>query len=197
MKDIPAALYDAFMSALENGGLGSRRARLLPEARGVVLEVGAGTGVNLAHYPCENLRDIYVLDLSVSNRVYRRSADGCLDPTILEGDVQHLPFEDAFFDTVVFTLVFCSVADPGRGLAEIHRVLRPGGRIIFMEHVLPEDGPVLRVSLRAITPVWKHVSGNCHLDRDTLTSIRDAGFVVDSLERFANGVMVAGTGHKP
>ncbi|MFO8064014.1 MAG: methyltransferase domain-containing protein, partial [Spirochaetia bacterium] len=110
MMDIPAAFFDAFMYPLESRGLASRRSRLLPGASGVVLEVGAGTGVNLAYYPCEGLDDLYVMDLTVSSRVYRRSDDGCLDPTILEGDVQHLPFEDAYFDTVVFTLVFCSVA---------------------------------------------------------------------------------------
>jgi len=194
--DIPAAFFDAFMYPLETGGLAERRSRLLPGAEGVVLEVGAGTGVNLAYYPCEGLADLYVLDLTVSPRVYRRSDDGCLNPTILEGDVQHLPFEDGFFDTVVFTLVFCSVEHPERGLAEVNRVLKPGGRIIFIEHVLPEGNPVLRGSLKAITPVWKHVSGNCHLDRDTLSSIRGAGFSVDRLERFANGIMVAGTGRK-
>lgn len=194
--DIPAAFFDAFMYPLETGSLGARRERLLPGASGVVLEVGAGTGVNLAYYPCDGLADLYVMDLSVSTKVYRRSEDGCLNPTILDGDVQHLPFEDGFFDTVVFTLVFCSVEDPERGLREIHRVLKPGGRIIFIEHVLPEGKPVLASSLRAITPVWKHVSGNCHLDRDTLASIRRAGFEVESLERFANGIMIAGTGLK-
>jgi ubiquinone/menaquinone biosynthesis C-methylase UbiE len=194
--DIPAAFFDAFMYPLETGSLGSRRARLLPGASGVVLEVGAGTGVNLAYYPCEGLADLYVMDLSVSTTVYRRSEDGCLNPTILDGDVQHLPFEDGFFDTVVFTLVFCSVADPERGLAEVHRVLKPGGRIIFIEHVLPDGKPVLATSLRAITPVWKHVSGNCHLDRDTLASIRGAGFEIEELERFAGGIMIAGTGRR-
>jgi ubiquinone/menaquinone biosynthesis C-methylase UbiE len=194
--DIPSAFFDAFMYPLETGSLGSRRARLLPGASGTVLEVGAGTGVNLAYYPCDGLTDLYVMDLSVSTRVYRRSEDGCLNPTILEGDVQHLPFEDEFFDTVVFTLVFCSVEDPERGLAEVHRVLKSDGRIIFIEHVLPEGKPVLAGSLKAITPVWKHVSGNCHLDRDTLAAIRRAGFEVESLERFANGVMIAGTGRK-
>ena len=194
--DVPAALFDAFMYPLETGSLGTRRARLLPGVSGVVLEVGAGTGVNLAYYPCEGLEDLYVMDLSVSQRVYHRSDDGCLNPTILEGDVQHLPFEDGFFDTVVFTLVFCSVGDPEQGLAEVNRVLKPDGRIIFIEHVLPEGKPVLQGSFRAITPMWKHISGNCHLDRDTLSSIRGAGFEIDSLERFANGVMVAGTGRK-
>ncbi|MFP4375203.1 MAG: class I SAM-dependent methyltransferase [Spirochaetaceae bacterium] len=194
--DVPAAFFDAFMYPLETGGLGTRRARLLPGASGVVLEVGAGTGVNLAYYPCEGLEDLYVMDLSVSPRVYHRSDDGCLNPTILEGDVQHLPFEDGFFDTVVFTLVFCSVEDPERGLAEVHRVLKPDGRIIFIEHVLPEKKPVLRTSFRAITPMWKLISGNCHLDRDTLSSIRAAGFEIETLERFANGIMIAGTGRK-
>jgi SAM-dependent methyltransferase len=191
------SLYDLGMHPLETwGGLARRRAQLIPQAAGAVLEVGAGSGANLPFYRGERVTGLHLLDLTISSPLARRSAKSGLPLKLLEGDAQALPFADATFDTVVFTLVFCSVNDPGRGLAEIHRVLRPGGRILFLEHGLPENRPRLQRALQTLTPVWSPLAGGCHLNRNPLASIRQAGFTVAQPIRFARGLMVAGIGTK-
>jgi SAM-dependent methyltransferase len=94
-----------------------------------------------------------------------------------------LPFSDGEFDAVVSTLVLCSVADPPRALEEIHRVLKPGGRLVFIEHVAAQDGSSRLRWQRRLEPLWKRVMGNCHLTRDTEAAIRAAGFALGEVQR--------------
>ncbi len=186
-------LYDWCMHPLETwGGLARRRAFLVPQAHGEVLEVGAGTGANLPFYAPARVRRLQLLDRVLPPRLAKRAAAGPIPLHLCESDVEALPFADATFDTVVFTLVFCTVPDPRRGLAEIRRVLRPGGTVLFLEHGLPERRPQLQRLLRALTPTWRLLAGGCHLDRDPLANLRLAGFAVEEVEIFGRGLLVAG-----
>ncbi len=103
---------------------------------------------------------------------------------VLSAPCESLPFPDATFDAVVATLLLCSVPDPARALAEIHRVLRPGGAFVFLEHVAAADDAPSRLAWQhRIEPFWKHIAGNCHLTRHTGDTIREAGFVVEQETR--------------
>ena len=183
-------LFDACMYPLEVSGLRSRRRRLMRHARGRVLEVGAGTGANLDHYRSEQVEELHLLDLWVGI-LLRRHADGDGRVRLHEGDVQSLPFADDAFDTVVSTLVFCSVQNQTSGLAELWRVLKPGGRLVFMEHVRPE-GPVLGRAADAVNPLWHAVTRDCNINRDTLAAIRAAGFTVPAVNRSVGGLLIDG-----
>jgi len=194
--DLTGVLFDAVMTPLERSSLRERRKRLMAAVSGATLEVGVGTGANLDYLPYSELDELVLLDRRFHASVYDHSFPEELSVSFVEGDVQHLPFAAATFDSVVFTLVFCSVADPALGLQEVLRVLKPGGRVFFVEHVLPEQA-LLRVPMQAITPGWKLVAGGCHLNRHTGATIRQAGFEISEFERFGRDTMIAGIAHKP
>jgi ubiquinone/menaquinone biosynthesis C-methylase UbiE len=185
-----AAIYDRHMAACERAGLSSWRAQLLGRATGRVLEIGAGTGVNLEHYPT-HVEQLVLLepDRHMRKKLAARVAEieaenrsaGRL--TILDGVAEDIAVPDASFDTVVSTLVLCSVSDLDRALTEIYRVLVPGGRLLFLEHVLAAAHTSRRAWQRRLEPVWKHLAGNCHLTRDTAAAIEDAGFMLEHVER--------------
>lgn len=147
---------------------------------GRVLEVGVGTGKNLVYHPSES--DVVALDLSTEMMARaRRKAERLQARVALElGDVQRLPHAEATFDTAVATFVFCSVPDPLLGLREVRRVLKPGGRLLLLEHVLSEK-KVLRQLMRSLDPIPFWVWG-AHIDRVTVSNVREAGFrdVVDT-----------------
>jgi ubiquinone/menaquinone biosynthesis C-methylase UbiE len=182
-------LFDAFMYPLEVGALRSRRRRRIPQARGRVLEIGAGTGANLPYYRWERLSELHLLDVELTEAARRAGSRGGV--VLHEADVQDLPFADASFDTVVFTLVFCSVADPVRGLAEARRVLKPRGRLIFIEHVRPPGRRLARAA-DAANPVWHTLLGPCNINRDTVSVIAAAGFSLADVHRQGAGFLVDG-----
>lgn len=185
MGRITAAIYDRLMRRTEAACLGQWRADLLCGLAGHVLEVGAGTGASLPHYP----RSVSRLVLSEPDphmaRELRRKA-ATLDwerAEIVDASLEALPYPAAEFDAVVGALVLCSVPRLDRALAEIHRVLRPGGRFVFLEHVAAEDRPRRLRWQRRVEPVWKRVAGNCHLTRRTADAIAAAGFEFHELTR--------------
>lgn len=185
-----AALYDRLNGAMERGWMGERRARLLSGARGVVLEIGGGTGANLPHY-----RDVERVTVSEPNPFMREKlrpklARARVPVELSEAGAEALPFEDDSFDTVVSTLVLCTVPDQVQALAEIRRVLRPGGRLLFIEHVRGE-GSAARWQDR-IEPLWGFLLAGCHPNRDTVSSIREAGFEIEALEDFYPPVPLSG-----
>lgn len=185
MADHPlfAGAYDRLLGPLERAGLRERRRRLLAGARGRVLEVGGGTGLNLPHYPV-SVDQVVVLEPDGAMR--RRMAARAAEATVLvevrpEGiDTQSLP--DGGFDTVVCVLVLCTVPDLERALAQVGRLLADGGTLLFLEHV----GSVgLRGRLQGlVTPVWRRVAAGCHLDRNAPAAIRSAGLAITEIERF-------------
>ena len=184
------SFYDLFMRPLERSGIGELRRLIMPEAAGRVLELGAGTGVNLDFYDYSRITDLTLSDMRTGVLLSRRAAKR--QAKVIAADVEDLPFADSVFDTVVFTLLFCSVENPEKGLAEIRRVLHPEGRILFLEHVLGCTSGIRGVQ-HLLTPLWRLVSGNCHLNRDTLRVIEAAGFTVERTERRAGCVLTAGT----
>ena len=160
-----------------------RRLQLLAPAEGRVLEVGAGTGFNLPHYPPAGVTELVVTDAldTMLRRAGRRAAEVGRRIELRRGSLDSLPFADASFDTVVGSLVLCSVEDQERALAEIRRVLRPDGRYLFLEHVRSEDAGLARRQDR-YEGLWKAVAFGCHPNRDTLARIR-ATFSVEEVER--------------
>ncbi|MCB9751320.1 MAG: class I SAM-dependent methyltransferase [Myxococcales bacterium] len=182
-----AAIYDRFMDASERACLAEWRAELLSVAAGEVLEIGAGTGANLPLYGA----DVERLVLTEPDRFMARKLAPKLAPVarrrrveLLSARAEALPFADASFDFVVTTLVLCSVGELDRALRELRRVLRPGGRLLFLEHVAAGDERPDRLAWqRRIEPVWRRIAGNCHLTRVTDRAIERAGFELGALER--------------
>lgn len=185
MGRLIAAFYDRAMRRTEEACLRRWRAELLRDLGGEVLEVGAGTGVNLPHYP----RTLSRLVLSepdphMGRRLRRHArAERWERAEVLDASLDELPFPAGEFDAVVATLVLCSVPRLDRAIAEIHRVLRPGGRFVFLEHVAAEDRPGRLAWQRRVEPLWKRVAGNCHLARRTGDAIAAAGFVMEDIRR--------------
>jgi ubiquinone/menaquinone biosynthesis C-methylase UbiE len=177
-----AALYDGLGAAAERGWMGRRRSRLLAGAAGSVLEIGGGTGANLPHYRDAGRVVVSEPDPFMRGRLRRKLVRARVPVEVSESGAEDLPFRDGSFDAVVSTLVLCSVPNQEKALAEVRRVLRPGGRLLFIEHVRGE-GSVARVQDRVL-PLWSRLFAGCHPNRDTLGSIQAAGFEVGKLDRF-------------
>ena len=177
-----AALYDRSFASAERGWLGERRSTLLSTAAGSVLEIGGGTGANLPHYRDAGNVVLTEPDPHMRRRLRRKLEESRVPVEVSAAGAEDLPFADGSFDVVVSTLVLCTVPDQGPALAEVRRVLRPGGRLLFIEHVRG-DGGVARVQ-DGILPLWRRLCAGCHPNRDTLRSIQDAGFEVGRLDRF-------------
>jgi ubiquinone/menaquinone biosynthesis C-methylase UbiE len=169
-----AALYDRMRAASEREGLAARRRQLLADARGRVLEVGAGTGLNLEYYP-EEIDELVLVEPepAMLRKLERRLREVGRPARIVEAGAEALPFPDGSFDTAVCTLVLCEVGDPARALGEMRRVLRPDGSLLFLEHVRSEDPATARLQDR-INPVWRFVSNGCNCNRPTLSLIEGA-----------------------
>lgn len=184
MSWIFAAIYDRVMSKSEVACIAAWRAELLSELSGDVLEVGAGTGHNLPYYPAGIARLVLTEpDPHMRARLQRKLRARAINAQLSDAQAERLPLPDASFDAVVTTLVLCSVVAPNRALAEIHRVLKPGGQLIFIEHVAAHDNPGRLRWQQRIEPAWKHIAGGCHVTRRTDLAIEDAGFVIERLER--------------
>ncbi|MBN1524380.1 MAG: class I SAM-dependent methyltransferase [Spirochaetales bacterium] len=184
--------YDLMMVPLEKLILEKYRSRLVTRARGDVLEIGAGSGVNFAYYNKQRIRSLTVTDLDPDPVLRRKMKKyGFNNPVAAEIDA--LPFSDNSFDTVVMTLVLCSVPDPQKAVREIQRVLRPGGEFIFIEHVASCSRKVKGLQ-HAVTPAWKRISGNCHLDRDSVKTIQDQGFHLDKYMQSTLCLIAGGVG---
>jgi ubiquinone/menaquinone biosynthesis C-methylase UbiE len=185
MKDehpIFAALYDQISASAERRWMGERRRRLLAGARGAVLEIGGGTGANLAHYRNVDRVTIAEPDPFMRNRIGPKLDEARVPVEVSAAGAEALPYPDGSFDTVVSTLVLCTVPDQEAALAEVRRVLRPGGRLLFIEHVRAA-GSAARWQDR-LEPLWRRLLAGCHPNRDTVTAIEEAGFEIETFESF-------------
>jgi ubiquinone/menaquinone biosynthesis C-methylase UbiE len=171
-----AAIYDRLLARGEKHILGRRRGELLAKARGRTLEIGAGTGANIPHYP-DGLEELILAEPfePMRRRLERKLAESGRSASTMDASAEAIPLEDESVDTVVSTLVLCTVDSPDLALAEVARVLRPGGQLLFIEHVRSHSPGMARWQDRLEAP-WRHFAAGCRCNRDTLTSIAGAGF---------------------
>ncbi len=179
-----AAGYDPVMRRLERRRLARRRAELLANLTGHVVDVGAGTGGNILHLPTSVARATLVEpDPWMAARLRRRlqgHPPGVGDVEVLDAVAEALPLPDSSADAVLLTLVLCSVDDPALAVAEARRVLRDDGVLVVIEHVRAESGLGSRAQ-RSLTPIWRRIARGCHLDRDTRAILHRGGFDVGAL----------------
>lgn len=184
-----ARLLDLVMRALDRAGVAGARWRIAGGARGDVLEIGIGSGLNFHVYPA----DATVHGIDASAAVLALAEDRARrlgrSPLLGTADAARLPYPDASFDTVVATFVLCSVDDVQGTLHEAHRVLRPGGTVRLLEHARSHL-PLLAGAQRRLAPAWARASGGCRLDHDVRRAVRDAGLRVVEERRRAGGVLV-------
>jgi SAM-dependent methyltransferase len=180
-----ARMYQRLSAESERRGTAERRDRALAGLRGRVIEIGAGNGMNFAHYPAEVAEVVAVEPEDQLRGLAEQAAKTAPVPvTVVAAHADDLPFEDGVFDAGVVSLVLCSVPDPGRTLAELGRALKPGGELRFFEHVRSAN-PVIGAFQGLISPVWAAGGGGCHLDRDAAAAIRGAGYEIETIDRFS------------
>jgi ubiquinone/menaquinone biosynthesis C-methylase UbiE len=184
-----ARFYDRSLKATEENGLGEMRAALLAGARGRVVEIGAGTGVNLDLYG-DGIEDLTLIepDPHMGARLRERLAagppggEGGAPRRLVAAPAEAIPFADDTFDTAVATLVLCTVPDPTAAIDELARVLKPGGRLLFIEHVRSEDPGRARWQDRLEKP-WRFMADGCHCNRDTAAALDASAFAIDQIEQ--------------
>ena len=187
------SLYDWFMKPLEKRGIRTARKRLMKLVKGSVLEIGSGTGANIPFYNMDEIDQLVITDKKLSKHidVYRELEK----VELVETSVTSLPYKDQSFDTIVHTLVFCSVDDVMKGLSELKRVLKPGGKLMFIEHVLPHKKGYRRL-FKTINPIWRTFAGGCNLTRSYEESLITSGFQIEQVNRFMSTVFISGIATK-
>jgi ubiquinone/menaquinone biosynthesis C-methylase UbiE len=178
-----SAGYDRFSARIDRRGGEANRRRVVEEAAGSVLEIGAGTGINLNLYRKASRVVALEPDPDMLTRAGRAARGAPVPVAVVEGDAMALPFHARSFDTVVSSLVLCSVPDPRRALTEARRVLRPGGTLRFYEHVRSKNPRLARWQDRLERP-WRWIGRGCHANRDTLALISASGFQVTEVDEF-------------
>lgn len=178
-----SALYDRAFAASEEAGLREMRRRLLGQARGRVLELGAGTGLNLELYPHEGLDCLTLTepDPHMFKQLRRRASEHCPGADLVEAGAESLPFDDDSYDTVIVTLVLCTVPNQPAALSEISRILAPGGSLLFLEHVRSNDSGLASWQDRLEKP-WHFLGDGCHCNRDTVAALSATGFEVGDVD---------------
>jgi ubiquinone/menaquinone biosynthesis C-methylase UbiE len=178
-----STFYDRCFKASEEAGLRDMRRDLLSGARGRVLELGAGTGLNLDLYPA-SVEDLTLTepDPHMIKQLRKRVDEAGHAAKVVEAPAEALPFEDDSFDTVALTLVLCTVPDPAGALREIQRVLKPDGQFLFLEHVRSRNPSLAKWQDRLEGP-WRFLGDGCHCNRDTVSAISAAGFRLGEVER--------------
>jgi ubiquinone/menaquinone biosynthesis C-methylase UbiE len=177
-----AALYDRGLKATEEAGLREMRREALAEAEGRTIDLGAGTGANLGLYP-ERVTELTLAepDPHMLSQLRSKVFEHRGGVEVVEASAEELPFEADSFDTAVFTLVLCTVPNPAAALEEAARVLRPGGRLLFVEHVRSEDPGLARWQDRLEKP-WRFLADGCHCNRDTVANIESSRFTLERVE---------------
>ncbi len=183
MSWLMAKLYDPFMAKTEEACLGQWREELLGRAKGRVLELGAGTGINLQYYPDDVEVVLVEPDSHMRDALSPRFEGSGLEGQIIGGTMESMQAPEGSFDTVVSTLVLCSVPDQARTLEEAYRLLKPGGELIFLEHVAAHDNPARLKWQRRIDPFWRVIGDGCRLCRQTGAAIEAAGFELIEIKR--------------
>ncbi len=183
-----AGLYDRIMRRGEKRTMSRRRGELLAKAHGRTLEIGAGTGANIPHYT-DRVAELVLAEPfePMRRQIERKLVERGKVVSTLDASAEAIPLERESVDTVVSTLVLCTVDFPDVALAEIARVLRPDGQLLFIEHVRSHSPRVARWQDRLQTP-WRHFAAGCRCNRDTIASIRAAGFSTEPEAAHWSGV---------
>lgn len=180
-----ARVYERFSAREELRGQAENRERLLAGLTGRVVEVGAGNGLNFAHYPAGVTEVVAVEpEAYLRERAAERAAAAPVAVTVVDGLADALPLDSGSVEAVVTSLVLCSVPDQATALAEARRVLKPGGELRFYEHVISPSPGMARAQRIADRTFWPHISGGCHASRDTAAAIERAGFAIEDCRRF-------------
>ena len=180
-----ARMWMAAGPRLDREGFVEWRRRLLEGLSGHVLEIGAGHGLNFRHYPADVSEVVAIEPERRLRRMAQAASAAAPCPiTVRAGSAEDIPCDDAGVDTVVCSLVLCSVRDQQKALREIHRVLKPGGELRFLEHVRARNRAGARVQRALDATVWPLLVGGCHTSRATAETIASSGFAVDRLEAF-------------
>lgn len=185
MPRLMAYFYDRIMNKAEQACLQNWRRDLLQTVQGDVLEIGAGTGANLNFYP-ESVGGVILSEPDDAMRAQLKQKIAQfpqLNIELINDAAEVLSLADETVDVVVVALVCCSVQNPLQSLAEIYRVLKPGGKFIFLEHVAASEGSSRRKWQNFFNPLWKRIAGNCHLNRETEQAIKTAGFDITDIQR--------------
>jgi len=182
-------VYDILMSPLERRKFGKIRKKLIEKAVGEVLEIGSGTGFNFPYY--EHAKRVTAVEPEPRMRELSlpRAHHAQVPVEIILAGAEELPFPDDFFDTVVCTLVLCTIPNPTKALEEIRRVCKPEGQILLFEHVKIEHR-ILGQLQEWLTPFWKRICDGCHLNRNTLQLVNMAGFKVIALNQYYKGIFL-------
>lgn len=196
MSKFAEKFYDIFMYPLEAAILKKRRKEVISSSNGDILEIGSGTGSNFEFYNYKKLNTLTVADLETSFSVMNYNFPVNTKVKFVKGNVEKLSFADNTFDSVVFTLLFCTVNNPHKGFEEIYRVLKPGGKIYFIEHVSPENKH-LKGIVNKINPTWTKLANGCNLNRNTIDAIVQTGYEIEKYHKHINGLFIDGVARKP
>jgi ubiquinone/menaquinone biosynthesis C-methylase UbiE len=188
-----ARLYERISVNADRRGADRHRTELLADLEGRVIEVGAGNGRNFAHYP-GSVTEVLAVEPEARLResALRAAEEASVPIRVVAGVADRLPAEDASIDAGVASLVLCTVPDQDAALAELRRVIRPGGELRFYEHVVSRRPGAARIERALDATIYPHLSGGCHLARDTFAAIERAGFQVRSSRRFPFGPSALG-----
>ncbi|MBO1531852.1 class I SAM-dependent methyltransferase [Psychrobacter sp. F1192] len=169
-----------------------QRALVVPKARGIVLEIGVGSGLNAGFYNPQTVKQVIGVDPHLHSLAAERFASTGIDFLSQPLSAETLPLEDNSVDSIVMTFTLCSIPNPIQALTEMRRVLKPTGTLYYAEHGLAPQPKWARKMQQLITPAWKPIAGGCHLDRDIEQLIAQAGFAVSGQQGFTQGVNIVG-----
>jgi len=182
--------YDFFMRPLEKKRFKEIREELLVKANGCVLEIGSGTGINFPLY--KSVKKVVATEPStyMIERSQEKLKQSPVKIEIVQAGAEKLPFPDNSFDTVVATLVLCTIPNPNQAMIEMLRVCKPGGKLLFFEHV-KMDNQFLACLQEVLTPAWKKICDGCCLNRDTLTLIKGNDLLINEIKSYYNGLFLS------
>lgn len=182
-------IYDVAMKPLEKTRFEKIRAGLVRKAQGRVLEIGFGTGANFRYYRNVEQVDAIEPNPAMGKQAVKRIKKSRIPIHLYQAKAEQLPFADDSFDSVVATLVFCTIPEPVRALQEIQRVSKPGAKLLLFEHV-KMDQKIIGETQKALTPIWKKLCDGCHLDRDTLELVKASGWEVQKVTSYYGGLFL-------
>lgn len=182
------SFYDIAMSPLEFLFLNKMRKNTIPQAQGNVLEIGFGTGANVAMYQEQKIDSLFAIDIRLTEHIKNKFKNKVY---LIEAGAEALPFKDNSFDSIVTTIALCSVEDIDKSIEEIKRVLKNGGEYLFVEHVLPKNKLLVKL-FHKYNKLWSSHMGGCNINRETLTKLKEHGFEIKELHERKAKIFIYG-----